>query len=102
MCSINGVGGKAALGFGGRLDQNWLSWQPKALHASMFIIVRLLVKLAGNQDRHKISVVFEFWPYQISHFGVNMLLSAKKVPYILIILALSSMNNWPVLVKFYV
>ena len=40
------------------------------LHASMFIIDRILVKLADNQDRHKISDVFEFWPDQTSHFGV--------------------------------
>ena len=30
----------------------------------------VFVKLAGNQDRHKISDVFEFWPDQTSHFGV--------------------------------
>ena len=40
------------------------------LHASMFIIDWIFVKLAGNRDRHKISDKFEFWPDQTCHFGV--------------------------------
>ena len=41
------------------------------LQASSFIFDRIFVKLAGNQDRHKISDEFEFRPDRISHFGVT-------------------------------
>ena len=40
------------------------------LQASSFIFDRIFVKLAGNQDRHKILDEFEFRPDRISHFGV--------------------------------
>ena len=39
--------------------------------ASSFIFYRIFIKLAGNQDRHKISDEFEFWPDLISHFEVT-------------------------------
>ena len=41
------------------------------LQASSFIFYRIFIKLAGNQDRHKISDEFEFRPDRISHFGVT-------------------------------
>ena len=41
------------------------------LQASSFIFDRIFVKLAGNQDRHKISDEFKFRPDRISHFGVT-------------------------------
>ena len=41
------------------------------LQASSFIFDQIFVKLAGNQDRHKISDEFEFRPDQISHFRVT-------------------------------
>ena len=41
------------------------------LQASSFIFDRIFIKLAGNQDRHKISDEHEFWPDRISHFGVT-------------------------------
>ena len=41
------------------------------LQASSFIFYQIFVKLAGNKDRHKISDEFEYWPDQISHFGVT-------------------------------
>ena len=41
------------------------------LQASSFIFDQIFVKLAGNQDRHKISDEFEFRPDRISHFGVT-------------------------------
>ena len=41
------------------------------LQASSFIFYQILVKLAGNQDRHKISDEFKFRPDRISHFGVT-------------------------------
>ena len=40
------------------------------LQASSFIFDRIFIKLAGNQDRHKISDEFEFWQDRIRHFGV--------------------------------
>ena len=30
------------------------------LHASLFIFDRIIIKVAGNQDRHKSSVEFDF------------------------------------------
>ena len=41
------------------------------LQASSFIFDRIFIKLAGNQDRRKISDEHEFWPDRISHFGVT-------------------------------
>ena len=41
------------------------------LQASSFIFYQIFVKLAGNQDRHKISDEFKFRPDRISHFGVT-------------------------------
>ena len=41
------------------------------LQARSFIFDRLFIKLADNQDRHKISDVFEFQPDWISHLGVT-------------------------------
>ena len=41
------------------------------LQATMFIFDRTFVKLAGNQDRYKMSDEFEIRPDRISHFGVT-------------------------------
>ena len=41
------------------------------LQASSFIFDRIFIKLAGNQDSHKISDKFEFQLDRISHFGVT-------------------------------
>ena len=41
------------------------------LHASSFIFVRIIIKVAGNQDRHKSMVEFEFGTNQTTHFGVT-------------------------------
>ena len=41
------------------------------LQASSFIFDQIFVKLAGNQDSHKISDEFEFWLDRISHFRVT-------------------------------
>ena len=43
----------------------------RCLQASSFIFDRIFVKLAGNQDRHKISDEFKFRTDRISHFGVT-------------------------------
>ena len=41
------------------------------LHASSFIFDQIIIKVAGNQDRHKRSVKFDFGPNQTAHFGVT-------------------------------
>ena len=41
------------------------------LHASSFIFDRIIIKVAGNQDRHKSSDEFDFGPDQTTHFGVT-------------------------------
>ena len=41
------------------------------LHASSFIFDRIIIKVVGNQDRHKSSDEFDFGPDQTTHFGVT-------------------------------
>ena len=41
------------------------------LHASSFVFYRIIIKVAGIQDRHKSSVEFDFGPNQTTHFGVT-------------------------------
>ena len=40
-------------------------------HASSFIFDRIIIRVAGNQDRHKSSDEFDFGPDQATHFGVT-------------------------------
>ena len=40
-------------------------------YASSFIFYGIIIKVAGNQDRHKSSVEFDFGPNQTTHFGVT-------------------------------
>ena len=41
------------------------------LHASSFIFDQIVIKVAGNQDRNKSSVKFDFGPNQTTRFGVT-------------------------------
>ena len=41
------------------------------LHASSFIFDWIIIKVAGNQDRHKSLVEFDFGSNQTAHFGVT-------------------------------
>ena len=41
------------------------------LHARSFIFDRIIIKVAGNQDRHKSSNEFDFGPDQNTNFGVT-------------------------------
>ena len=41
------------------------------LHASSFIFGRIIIKVAGNQDRHKSSDEFDFGPDKTTNFGVT-------------------------------
>ena len=41
------------------------------LHANSFIFYRIMIKVAGNQDRHKSLDEFDFEPDQTTHLGVT-------------------------------
>ena len=41
------------------------------LHASLFIFDQIIIKVAGNQDRHKSTDEFDFGPNQTTHLGVT-------------------------------
>ena len=41
------------------------------LHASSFIFDRIIIKVAGNQDRHKSSDEYDFGPEKTTNFGVT-------------------------------
>ena len=41
------------------------------LHASLFIFDRIIINVAGNQDRHKSLDEFDFGPNRTTHFGVT-------------------------------
>ena len=65
-------------------------------HASSLIFYQIIIKVAGNQDRHKSSDEFDFGPDQNTHF--NLPFSDENF-------TLSNLNiseaSWPVLIKFY-
>ena len=42
-----------------------------SLHASLFIFYRIVIKVAGNQDRHKSLHEFDFGPDQTTYFGAT-------------------------------
>ena len=69
------------------------------LRASSFIFDRIIIKVAGNQDKHKSSFEFDFGLKQTTHFGIYLLLSDEHS-------ALLNLNiseaSWPILIKFYV
>ena len=50
------------------------------LHASSFIFYRIIIKVAGNQERHKISDDFEFRPDWTTDYGVSCPWVSKKFP----------------------
>ena len=52
------------------------------LHASSFNFDQILIKVAGNQDRHKSSVEFNFGPNQTTHFGVTCTCPWMKISHI--------------------
>ena len=65
----------------------------------MFIFDRIIIKVAGNQDRHKSLDKFDFGPDQNTYFGVTCPLNDENF-------TLSNLNiseaSWPILIKFYV
>ena len=69
------------------------------LHASSFMFDRIIIKVAGNQDRHKSSDEFDFRPDQTTHWWSCLPLNDEHF-------TLSNLNiswaSWPILIKFYV
>ena len=69
------------------------------LHASSFIFDRIIIKVAGNQDRHKSSDEFDFGPDQTTHFVELVALNDENFTH-------SNLNiseaSWLILFKFYV
>ena len=67
-------------------------------HASSFIFDRIIIKVVGNQDRHKSLDEFDFGPDQ--------LLTLEYLPLNDENFTLSNLNisktSWPILIKFYV
>ena len=67
------------------------------LHASLFIFDRIIIKVAGNQDRHKSPA--KFWAESDHSFWSYLPLSDKNF-------TLSNLNiseaSWSILIKFYV
>ena len=53
-----------------RLKNFWLKMGKCCFRASSFIFDQIIIKAAGNQDRHKSSDEFGFGPDQTTHFGV--------------------------------
>ena len=68
------------------------------LHTSSFIFDRIIIKVAGNQDRHKSLDEFDFGPDQATHLGGYLPLNDENF-------TLSNLNiseaSWLILIKFY-
>ena len=68
----------------------WLPWQQKAaidlywgkrcLYVNTFSFDPIVVRLAGNENRLKISEYFKFWPDQTPTFGIRYPWASKKFP----------------------
>ena len=69
------------------------------LHASLFIFVRIIIKVAGNQDRHKSLIEFDFWAKSDHSFWSYLPLSDEN--FTLLNLNISE-ASWPIFIKFYV
>ena len=69
------------------------------LYASLFIFDRIIIKVAGNQDRHKSLVEFDFGAESDHSFWSYLPLSDKNST--LLNLNISE-ASWPILIKFYV
>ena len=69
------------------------------LHASSFIFDRIIIKIAGNQDRYKSLVEFDFGQNQTTHFGVTLPLSDENFTHLNLNISEAS---WPIMIKLYV
>ena len=86
MCSITGVG-KGCIRFWGRLDQNSgfhgnqkppLTYNGKNDVSTFSRLFSMLFRLAGNENMHKISDEYEFWPDRTTDYGVSCPWASKK------------------------
>ena len=57
------------------IDFEWGKW---CLHLFPITMNSVVIKLTGNEDRHKFSDKFEFRSYLTSHFGVTCPWAVKK------------------------
>ena len=68
------------------------------LHASLFFFDQIIINVAGNQDRHKLSQI-RFWAKSDHSFWSYLPLSDENF-------TLSNLNiseaSWSILIKFYV
>ena len=90
MCSITGVGERLHKVLGQIGSILWFPWQQKApidlqwgkrcLHLLSVVFDPILFILAGNEDMHKISDKFEFWPDWTTDYGVSCPWASKKFP----------------------
>ena len=58
------------------IDFQWGNW---CLHLFSVTVHSVVIKLTGNEDRHKISDEFKFRSYLTNHFGVTCPLAVKKM-----------------------
>ena len=83
--------GKVCIMFWGRLDQNsgdhgnrkpLLTYNGEIGVAtfSRLLLIRSFFILSGNEDMHKISNKFEFWPDRTIEYGVSCPWASKKFP----------------------
>ena len=90
MCSIIGVGERQHKVLGQIGSKLWFPWKQKApiklkwgkwcLHLFSVVFDPILLILAGNEDMHKISHEFEFWPDWTTDYGVSCPWASKKFP----------------------
>ena len=90
MCSITGVGERLHKVLGQIGSKLWFPWQQKVpltyngekwcLHLFSIAFYPILFILAGNEDMHKISDEFEFWPDRTSDYGVSCPWGLKNFP----------------------
>ena len=69
MSSIIGVGERLHKVLG-QIDLGTLDSGERSLPFGL-LVYRIIIKVAGNQDRHKSSDEFDFGPVQTTHFGVT-------------------------------
>ena len=74
-CSITGVGERLhkVLGQIGSKQKAPIEWGKRCCHLFSVVFDLILFILAGNEDKHKISDEFEFWPDWTTDYGVSCL-----------------------------
>ena len=68
-------------------------------HDSSFIFDRIIIKVAGNQDRHKKRGRVRFWAESDHSFWSYLPLRDENFTHLNLIISEAS---WPILIKFYV